>query len=51
MVQVLRARSMEAMENAAATLFSLSLAEENKIIIGAAGAIPALVDFLQNGRS
>ena len=40
---------MEARENAAATLFSLSLADENKIIIGASGAIPALVDLLRNG--
>ncbi|KAH1098031.1 hypothetical protein J1N35_014952 [Gossypium stocksii] len=42
---------MEARENAAATLFSLSLADENKIIIGASGAIPALVDLLQNGST
>ncbi|KAL2344967.1 hypothetical protein Fmac_006252 [Flemingia macrophylla] len=48
-VQVLRSGTMEARENAAATLFSLSLADENKIIIGTSGAIPALVELLQNG--
>ncbi|TYH25232.1 hypothetical protein ES288_A03G152800v1 [Gossypium darwinii] len=48
---MLAAGSMEARENAAATLFSLSLVDENKIIIGASGAIPALVDLLQNGST
>lgn len=48
-VKVLRSGTMETRENAAATLFSLSLADENKIIIGASGAIPALVDLLENG--
>ncbi|CAN1126428.1 U-box domain-containing protein 11 [Linum perenne] len=50
-VQVLRAGSVEAKENAAATLFSLSLGDENKIIIGASGAIPALVELLENGST
>ncbi|KAG4208301.1 hypothetical protein ERO13_A03G122500v2 [Gossypium hirsutum] len=48
---MLAAGSMEARENAAATLFSLSIVDENKIIIGASGAIPALVDLLQNGST
>nr|GEX03966.1 U-box domain-containing protein 11-like [Tanacetum cinerariifolium] len=33
------------------TLFSLSLANENKIIIGASGAIPTLVNLLENGST
>ncbi|KAH0456059.1 hypothetical protein IEQ34_013966 [Dendrobium chrysotoxum] len=40
---------MEARENAAATLFSLSVIDANKITIGAAGAIPALIDLLCQG--
>lgn len=40
---------MEARENAAATLFSLSVVDENKVAIGAAGAIPALIDLLCQG--
>nr|GEX89835.1 ribonuclease H-like domain-containing protein [Tanacetum cinerariifolium] len=39
---------MKTRENAAATLFSLSLANEDKFIIGASGAIPALVYLLEN---
>ncbi|CAL1371797.1 unnamed protein product [Linum trigynum] len=38
-------------ENAAATVFSLSPGDENKIIIGASGAIPALVELLEQGSS
>ncbi|GKC89646.1 U-box domain-containing protein 11-like protein, partial [Tanacetum coccineum] len=33
------------------TLFSLSLANENKIIIGASCAIPTLINILENGRT
>jgi len=40
---------MEARENAAATLFSLSLVDENKVTIGNSGAIPALVVLLHDG--
>lgn len=51
-VQVLKKGSMEAQENAAATLFSLSLVDENKVIIGnSLGAIPALVALLAEGSS
>ena len=35
----LRSETMEAKEITVATLFSLSLADENKIIIGASGAV------------
>ena len=42
---------MEARENAAATLFSLSVVDENKVTIGASGAIPALVSLLCDGSS
>ncbi|KAF3554914.1 hypothetical protein F2Q69_00016879, partial [Brassica cretica] len=48
-VQVLKKGSMEARENAAATLFSLSVIDENKMTIGAAGAIPPLVNLLSEG--
>uniref|UniRef100_A0A1J3IKF1 RING-type E3 ubiquitin transferase n=1 Tax=Noccaea caerulescens TaxID=107243 RepID=A0A1J3IKF1_NOCCA len=48
-VHVLRAGTMIAKENAAATLFSLSFVDESKIVIGATGAIPALVHLLENG--
>ncbi|KAJ0260099.1 U-box domain-containing protein 12 [Hirschfeldia incana] len=48
-VQVLKKGSMEARENAAATLFSLSVIDENKVTIGAAGAIPPLVNLLSEG--
>ncbi|KAL1189926.1 U-box domain-containing protein 10 [Cardamine amara subsp. amara] len=48
-VEVLQYGTMEARENAAATLFSLSLPDENKIKIGESGAIPALVNLLENG--
>ncbi|EEF32796.1 E3 ubiquitin ligase PUB14, putative [Ricinus communis] len=48
-VYVLRNGSMEARENAAATLFSLSVIDENKVAIGAAGAMPALIDLLREG--
>lgn len=40
---------MEARENAAATLFSLSVVDENKVMIGASGAIPPLVTLLSEG--
>lgn len=40
---------MEARENAAATLFSLSVIDENKVTIGALGAIPPLVVLLNEG--
>ncbi|KAF8054220.1 hypothetical protein N665_1334s0009 [Sinapis alba] len=48
-VYVLKKGSMEARENAAATLFSLSVIDENKGTIGAAGAIPPLVNLLSEG--
>ncbi|KAG2308509.1 hypothetical protein Bca52824_028257 [Brassica carinata] len=48
-VYVLKKGSMEARENAAATLFSLSVIDENKVTIGAAGAIPPLVNLLSEG--
>ncbi|XP_023640221.1 U-box domain-containing protein 12 isoform X1 [Capsella rubella] len=48
-VHVLQKGSMEARENAAATLFSLSVIDENKVTIGAAGAIPPLVILLSEG--
>ncbi|XP_009140947.1 U-box domain-containing protein 12 [Brassica rapa] len=48
-VHVLKKGSMEARENAAATLFSLSVIDENKMTIGAAGAIPPLVNLLSEG--
>lgn len=48
-VHVLKKGSMEARENAAATLFSLSVIDENKVTIGAAGAIPPLVTLLSEG--
>ncbi|KAL9679124.1 hypothetical protein QQ045_016979 [Rhodiola kirilowii] len=40
---------MEARENAAATLFSLSVVDENKVMIGASGAITPLVVLLSEG--
>ncbi|GKC15983.1 hypothetical protein Tco_1012765, partial [Tanacetum coccineum] len=48
-VQVLKRGSMEARENAAATLFSLSVVDENKVTIGSLGAIPHLVLLLSEG--
>lgn len=48
-VHVLKKGSMEARENAAATLFSLSVVDENKVTIGASGAIPPLVALLSEG--
>ncbi|GJZ48876.1 U-box domain-containing protein 11-like protein [Tanacetum coccineum] len=42
---------MKTRENAVATLFSLSLANENKFKIGASGAIPVLVNLLENGST
>ncbi|XP_010510574.1 PREDICTED: U-box domain-containing protein 12 [Camelina sativa] len=48
-VHVLQKGSMEARENAAATLFSLSVIDENKVAIGTAGAIPPLVTLLSEG--
>ncbi|VAI49096.1 unnamed protein product [Triticum turgidum subsp. durum] len=50
--QVLRTGSMEARENAAAAIFSLSLIDDNKIMIGSTpGAIEALVELLKSGSS
>ena len=47
---VLREGSAEARENAAFTLFSLSLDDENKVVIGAApGVFDALVELLREG--
>ncbi|CAF2139376.1 hypothetical protein IGI04_006238 [Brassica rapa subsp. trilocularis] len=45
----LRSETMEAKEITVATLFSLSLADENKIIIGASGvsAAPGKVHLLE----
>ena len=40
---------MEAKENAAATLFSLYVVDENKVIIGVSGAISPLVNLLRDG--
>ena len=40
---------MEAKENAAATLFSLYVVDENKVIIGVSGAISPLVNLLHDG--
>lgn len=52
MVEVLQGGSQEAKENAAATLFSLSVLEECKLQIGAqAGAIVGLVDLLRTGSA
>ncbi|KAK4785832.1 hypothetical protein SAY86_002521 [Trapa natans] len=48
-VHVLKSGSMEARENAAATLFSLSVVDEYKVTIGAFGAIPPLVALLSEG--
>nr|GMD17777.1 U-box domain-containing protein 4 isoform X1 [Ipomoea batatas] len=49
MIHVLKTGSPEAKENSAATLFSLSVIEDNKIKIGKSGAIQPLVDLLGNG--
>ncbi|KAI3739492.1 hypothetical protein L2E82_29898 [Cichorium intybus] len=48
-VHVLKEGSMEARENAATTLFNLSLIDENKETIGSAGAIPPLLLLLSQG--
>ncbi|KFK26673.1 hypothetical protein AALP_AA8G277900 [Arabis alpina] len=48
-VHVLKKGNMEARENAAATLFSLSVIDENKVTIGNAGAIFPLVILLSEG--
>jgi len=40
---------MEAIANAAATLFSFSVLDKNKVAIGAAGAIAALIKLLCDG--
>ena len=48
-VHVLKWGSMEARENAAATLFSLSVVDEYKVMIGASGAIPPLIALLNEG--
>ncbi|THG03036.1 hypothetical protein TEA_026253 [Camellia sinensis var. sinensis] len=39
----------EARENSAATLFSLSMLDENKVMIGCLNGIPPLVDLLRTG--
>lgn len=49
LVYVLERGSMEARENAAGTLFSLSLVDEYKVLIGGSGAIPPLVLLLTIG--
>ncbi|KAL8155687.1 hypothetical protein AgCh_000909 [Apium graveolens] len=48
---MLKKGSMIAKENAAATLFSLSVVDENKVTIGGFGAIPPLVALLNEGHS
>jgi hypothetical protein len=40
---------MKARANAAATLFSFSVLDKNKVAIGAPGAIPALIKLLCDG--
>lgn len=52
-IEVLQAgKSMEARENAAATIFSLSMIDECKVMFGARPrAIPALVGLLKEGTS
>lgn len=42
-------RSIAAKENSAAALFSLSMLDENKEIVGLSNGIPPLVDLLWNG--
>lgn len=49
LIHVLETGSPEAKENSAATLFSLSVMEENKSRIGRSGAIGPLVELLGNG--
>lgn len=46
-VKVLKAGTMETRKNAAATLFRISLADDNNIIISSV-MIPALVDLLEH---
>lgn len=48
-LHVLKNGSMEARENAAATFFSLSTVKENKVAIGASGAIEELVTLFCEG--
>lgn len=48
-VNLLKLGSMEARENAAATLYSLSVVDENKVTIGDSGAIPFIVKLLSEG--
>ncbi|KAL2906405.1 U-box domain-containing protein 4 [Bienertia sinuspersici] len=48
---VLKTGTSEARENAAATLYSLSVFEENKIMIGNSEAIGLLVELLENGTA
>ncbi|GAV62536.1 Arm domain-containing protein, partial [Cephalotus follicularis] len=49
-LDVLKHGSMEARENAAATLFSLSVVDENKVATGTGGGpIPALIKLLCEG--
>ncbi|MBA0793869.1 hypothetical protein Gohar_018249, partial [Gossypium harknessii] len=49
LIRVLKTGSPEAKENSAATLFSLSVIEDNNVRIGRSGAIRPLVDLLGNG--
>jgi len=46
---VLKNSSMEARENAATTLFNLLVLDENRVTIGAAGAILYLIKLLRKG--
>lgn len=48
-VEVLKNGSVEARENSAAALFSLSMFDENKLTIGSSNGIPPLIDLLTNG--
>ncbi|THG04385.1 hypothetical protein TEA_023478 [Camellia sinensis var. sinensis] len=48
-VEILKNGTIGAKENSAAALFSLSMLDENKAIIGLSNGIPPLVELLQNG--
>jgi hypothetical protein len=50
-VAVLKTGSMEARENAAATIFSMSVVDQNKVAIGEADAIPPLINLLCQGST
>ena len=49
MIEILQNGTDEARENSAAALFSLSMLDENKVLVGTFNGIPPLVDLLQNG--